>query len=226
MKKNRLNNKEVSKLYPAVGIPLFLLLFPNTVYAGANIDVATVLSNLRQIINPIIVLVLTISFLGGVYMFFRGLGMLKQFGMPLTQMSRPGEFAGPMVYIVVGAFLIYLPTSTDVVTTTIFGEAGGSIFSGDTADVGLVGRASEELVGYLPGSVVEQWADITDTIVYFIQMIGFIAFVRGWFIISKAGNPGVQPGSISKGIIHIVGGILAVNFIPFMRAIGNTIFGT
>ena len=58
-----------------------------------------------------------------------------------------------------------------------------------------------------------------------MQFIGFLAFLRGWFIIAHSGQPGVQPGSISKGIIHIVGGILAINFLPLVNAIHNTIVG-
>ena len=69
-------------------------------------------------------------------------------------------------------------------------------------------------------------ADMIDTIVLYVQFIGFIAFIRGWFIIAHSGQPGTQPGSISKGIVPIIGGILAVNFIPLVHIIHNTIFGT
>ena len=56
-----------------------------------------------------------------------------------------------------------------------------------------------------------------------IQIIGIIAFMRGWLLLAKATNPGQQPGAISKGVTHIIGGILAVNIRTFITVIYQTL---
>jgi hypothetical protein len=38
-----------------------------------------------------------------------------------------------------------------------------------------------------------------------------ISFFRGLILLSKSGEPGVQPGSITRGIIHVVAGVMIYN---------------
>lgn len=211
-----------------------LLLMPSVALAASfsEYDLQEIMQNLRKVLTPAMGLLLTISFIAGIVFMLRGLLMLKSFSMPLTQASKPGEIAGPLVYIFVGTILIYIPSSTDVLSNTLFGSGVASIFPGASsggsyvADLANMGKASDQILGYAPVSIEGQWATMIDTIVLYMEFIGFLAFLRGWFIIAQSGQPGVQPGSISKGIIHIVGGILAINFLPLVNAIHNTVVGT
>ncbi len=197
-----------------------------------ELDVQDVLENLKKILNPAMAMLLTISFIMGIVFMLRGLLLLKAFSQPLTQATRPGEIAGPMVYIFVGAVMIYIPTSTDVLSATLFGSGLPSIFPGAQGSSSFVprleemGNASDQIMGYSSITIESQWATMIDTIVLYMQFIGFLAFMRGWMLIAHAGQPGVQPGSISKGIIHIVGGILAINFLPLVNAVRNTIMSS
>lgn len=201
---------------------IFLWLIPTTAFAVD--DLQNILENLRDVLGPLTTLLLVVSYAAGIGMIFRGLGLLKAFGMPLTQASRPGELAGPLVYIFVGAVLVYLPTTTDVLTHTIFGTNAGSVVDAGRLNLSALGKASDKVLGYAPVAIEGQWANLVDTIILYVQFIGFLAFIRGWFIIAHAGQPGVQPGSISKGITHIIGGIVAVNFLPMFEILHNTIF--
>lgn len=212
-------------------LTLSILIAPSLAFAAlTELDVTDIMQNLRKILNPMMVLLLTASFLSGILFLLRGFLMLKSFAMPLTQASKPGEIAGPLVYIFVGTVLIYIPSSTDVLSNTLFGSNVDSIFSnsGNSYSVNLqnMGKASDQILGYAPVSVEGQWAALIDTIVLYMQFIGFLAFMRGWFIVAESGQPGTQPGSISKGVIHIVGGLLAINFLPLVNAVHNTIVGT
>jgi hypothetical protein len=58
----------------------------------------------------------------------------------------------------------------------------------------------------------------------FVQIIGFIAFVRGWMIMKKVVEGGGNV-SMAQGMTHIIGGVLAVNIAPFLK-IMDTTFGT
>jgi intracellular multiplication protein IcmC len=124
--------------------------------------------------------------------------------------------------MIVGAVLIWLPTTSDVMTETFFGSSS-TLFSGNSFDYSALGSGSQ-LLAYSTGSSLQaQWSAIADTLVLYIQFIGLIAFIRGWIIISKATQTGAQPGSMSKGITHIIGGILAINFVQFIGLLQATL---
>jgi intracellular multiplication protein IcmC len=208
-------------------IAISIMLSPSVACAAfVEHDLQDIMSRLQAVLNPFMNLLLVVSYISGLVFILRGLLMLKTFAMPITQASKPGEIAGPLIFLLVGTALIYIPSSTDVLTSTLFGSSTKSIFGGSAfADLYASGKASDQIMGYAPVSVEGQWAAMIDTIVLFMEFIGFIAFMRGWFIIAHAGQPGGQPGSISKGIIHIIGGILAINFLPLVKILSNTING-
>jgi intracellular multiplication protein IcmC len=208
-----------------IALIFFIAIYPMPAIAAITYDVQDILKNMRGLLHPFLLLILGVSFTGGVWMIFRGLGMFKVFGQAQTQMSRPGELGGPLLYMLVGTILIYLPSTSSIVGQTIFGSDQVDIFEGGTLYLARGGYASTRILSYAAVGVESQWADLTDTIILYIQFIGFLAFVRGWFIISHAGQPGTQPGVISKGIVHLIGGICAVNFIPLVEILHNTIIG-
>lgn len=212
-------------------VALNVLILPSTAFAAlTELDVQDILQNLQKVLNPALGLMLGISFIVGVVFVLRGLILLRSFSLPMNQATRPGELSGPLISILVGSILIYIPTSTEVLSTTFFGNVP-SIFPGTTSSTFVprienLGRASDQIMGYAPQSLESQWATLIDTVVFYMQFIGFLAFLRGWIIIAQAGQHHGQPGSISKGLIHIVGGILAINFLPLVDALSNTLGGT
>jgi hypothetical protein len=194
--------------------------FPSVAFAA---DLSTILTNLRSLIGPLMTLLLIISYTAGIFMVIRAISLFKSFG---SAQARPGEMIGPLVYLIVGTVLIYLPSTTDIVSHTIFKSVTSqSVVVAGNIKLSAVGKASDRLLNYAPVTIESQWADMVNTIVLYVQFIGFLAFVRGWFIISHAGQPGAQPGTIPKGITHIIGGIVAVNFLPMVDALNNTVFG-
>ncbi|PCH57322.1 MAG: hypothetical protein COC15_01345 [Legionellales bacterium] len=211
--------------------PLYKLMTVLTLLLGASpalaatTDLPEILNNLKNVIEPLTALVMMVSFVGGIGLIFKAIGLLKRFGQPLTSMQQQGELAGPLVYFCVGSVLMYLPTASNMVSTTIFGDAGAHIFGGGSIDFETAGSAAD-LLSYSNSSITDKWGEIANTIVLYIQFIGFVAFVRGWFIIAKAGARGEQPGVITKGIVFIVSGIIAINFVPMIEILKNTIWGT
>jgi intracellular multiplication protein IcmC len=59
-----------------------------------------------------------------------------------------------------------------------------------------------------------------------IQVIGLIAFVRGWVLVARSASQGQPPGGTGKGLIHVFGGILAINIVGTINMINNTLYGT
>lgn len=193
--------------------------------AYAAPDLQTILTNVSKIIVPLTALVLLFSYIGGVYMIIHALTMMKKFGN-MSMQAQPGELGGPLIQLVVGAVLIYLPTSTDALTNSLFGTSNSIFGSGGAVNYSNAGNGAE-ILGYLPSdSFAQQWAAMANTLVLYIQFIGLISFVKGWFILSKSAGHGAQQGSVGKGVTHILGGILAINFVAAADIIYNTIFGT
>ena len=194
--------------------------------AYAAPDIQTILNNVSRIIVPLTAMVLIVSFVAGVYMIIHALTMMKKFGN-MSMQAQPGELGGPLVQLVVGAVLIYLPSSTDTLANSLFGTSN-SIFGSDSSSVNYSNAGyGSELLGYVASnSFAEQWASMANTLVLYIQFVGFLSFVKGWFILSKSGGHGTQQGTVAKGITHILGGIVAINFVAASNIIYNTIFGT
>jgi intracellular multiplication protein IcmC len=205
-------------------LALLLLLFHPQAYAVP--DIGTIMSNLKNVITPLTIMLLAISYAAGVYFIFSGLMMMKKMGNFATQQSQPGELSGPMVKILVGAALIYLPSSTDTITHSLFGGAGASLFGNGGVNYNSL-KSGSSLLGYMGGdSFNQQWVSIANTLVMYIQFLGLLSFVKGWFIISGTAGHSSQPGVVGKGLTHIVGGIVAMNFVTAVNVIYSTIFSS
>lgn len=90
----------------------------------------------------------------------------------------------------------------------------------DSLAMTVFNQTSEQELSYSPpsspGSVYIQFA------VYAIATVGIIGIARGLCLIRTASH---QAMSFSRGIVHIFGGIIAVNLVTFLRGIGATIGG-
>ena len=81
-------------------------------------------------------------------------------------------------------------------------------------------QTSEQALSYSPpaspGSVYIQFA------VYGIATVGVIGIIRGLCLLRDTPN---QAMNFSRCIVHLFGGILAVNLVTFLRGIGGTLGG-
>ena len=81
-------------------------------------------------------------------------------------------------------------------------------------------QSSEQALSYSPpsspGSIYIQFA------VYAIASIGVIGIARGLCLIRDTPN---QSMNLSRGLVHLFGGILAVNLVTFLRGLGATVGG-
>ncbi len=202
---------------------LCLCLVSENVYAA---DLQTILTNVSNVIVPLTAMVLMISYAAGIFMVINALTQMKKFGnMQSATQTQPGEIGGPLLKLIVGAVLIYLPNSTDAFTNSLLGTTA-SIFGYGSINYQNVGTGAS-ILGYVGGSTLgQQWQALGNTLVLYIQFIGLLSFIKGWFIMSHAAGHGAQPGSLAKGLTHIIGGIIAINFVGIVSIISNTIYGT
>ena len=68
--------------------------------------------------------------------------------------------------------------------------------------------------------------NISANVFLFVQVIGYVAFIRGWIIIAKSSSQGGgQHGSFGKGLMHVFGGVLGINIVQTLNVINNTLIG-
>lgn len=188
-------------------------------------DLQTILTNISNIIVPLTAMVLLISYAAGAWMIIRALILLKNVGnISTSHQAQPGEMGKPLMLLVVGAVLCYLPTSTDALTNSLF-STGASIFGNGSINYQNLGTGAT-LLNYYPGGDTfgQQWQALANTLVLYIQFVGLLAMIKGWFILSHAAGQGGQQDAVAKGFTHIIGGIIAMNFVQAMNVLYNTIF--
>lgn len=142
-------------------------------------------------------MVTAIGYVIGLYFIFFSLMKFKQFGEQRTMMSAQHHLKEPLTYLIIGALLLYLPTSVQVGMSTFWAEPNP--------------------YGYLEET--DQWAQFINNCFLVVQLFGTIAFVRGLVILSHTGGQGGGQGQFGKGVTHVIGGILCINIYQFVKVI-------
>ncbi|MCP0913189.1 MULTISPECIES: type IV secretion protein IcmC [Legionella] len=177
----------------------------------SNVDI---LNNIANSLKPVQRLLTGAAYLIGLSFAFKALYSLKVYGEARTMMSSNASIKEPVTYLLVAAIFIYFPTAFQVLLNTTFGYANPLSYSA----IGSENKTLNTLFG--PNSLVGKPLTII------IQTIGLIAFIRGWVLISRSASQGQPPGGTGKGMMHVFGGILAMNIVGTLQIINNTLYGT
>ncbi len=185
----------------------FLTLFASGVFytqlAYADVpDVGTMLENFSATVPQFMQLVTAIAYVMGIWFVTMGISALKEFGESRTQMSAHHSLKAPLIYLGVGALLLYLPSSV---------QTGLSTFWQDANPYGYVSEATD------------QWTTMYNDCFMIVQLIGTISFVRGLVIFTKLAGHGGGEGGFGRGLTHVIAGILCINLNDFLAAINGTL---
>ena len=164
------------------------------IHAQESTSAASVFISIDQNLKGISQFITALFYLVGLSLAFGAVLRLKKFGQRTSFMHVEAGLLGPAVQLFVGVALVYSPTLFETLNETLWQTPN-----------------FQNVLSWQLNSPNSQYLDIIKPIVGIIQLVGAIAFLRGWIILSKSSNQGAQPGSISKGVIHIIGGILALN---------------
>ena len=175
---------------------------------------ADILTNLANSLAPVERLITGGAYLIGSAFIFKAIYSLKVYGEARTMMSNSASVKEPIVYLMVGAMLIYFPTAFKIFMQSTFGYQNVLQY----APVNSSNQALDTLFGN--GSVVGR------PLAMLIQVIGLIAFVRGWVLVARSASQGQPPGGTGKGLMHVFGGILAINIVGTINMINNTLYGS
>lgn len=167
-------------------------LLPGTALAVTGL--ASALFNLQDQLGQVWTMLIGITRLIGLGFGFLAVYKLKVYGRMTAFMSQEASLLQPMAYLLVGSMLWFTGPLLDVSVATVWGYDYGSVKSYDL-------------------SSNPTWSSLVEPITILVRVIGLIAFLRGWFLILKGTQKGQQQGVLGKGLIHIIGGILAINLI-------------
>lgn len=159
------------------------------------------LQSLANSMGSVSQLGMVFSYLTGLTMIIGALYKLRTYGDFRVMMMQGVDLKGPFGSIVFGTLLVWLPSALEMTSATLWGVG--------------------EPIGYDPlgGSVYDEGIAVALSIVEFI---GLIAFIRGIIIMGRVGQQSGQPGTLAKGLTHIVGGILAYHIGATIDVIMNT----
>jgi intracellular multiplication protein IcmC len=172
------------------------------------------LSNITSSLLSIERLVTATAYLLGILFAVKAIYSMKVLAETrANQMSQRESLKEPVVYFLVAAMLLYFPTGFEILMNTTFGYsdilAYGTNSGGNTIFGTLFGEDTP--FGYV--------------ISLAIQVVGVIAFVRGWVLIARSASQGQPPGGTGQGLMHVFGGILAMNIVGTIQVLNDTLFG-
>ncbi|TAL58983.1 MAG: type IV secretion protein IcmC [Legionella sp.] len=173
-----------------------------------------ILNNIANSVYPVERLLTGAAYLIGCAFLFKAIYSLKVYGEARTMMSSNASIKEPLIYLLIGAGFIYFPTTFQILMKSSFGYSNVLQY----APVSSGNNALDQLFG--AGSVVGR------PLTMIIQVIGLVAFIRGMVLLARSSSQGQQPGGTGKGLVHIIGGILAVNIVGTLTVINNTLYGT
>lgn len=148
---------------------------------------------------------LGLFYITGIAFIFTGVNKLKKLGHRTAFMNVDSGVTGPLIMLFLGAMLIFFPSFLEVLSQSVFGTA--------EIDELAYAESGDKLIDKIGPMVVV------------IQFIGLIAILRGFLILTKVTGQGAQPGTISKGFIHIIGGVMSVHIVKTIEIMVNT-FGS
>jgi intracellular multiplication protein IcmC len=200
MELSNINIKSISRgfLFAA-----FFLIFPlTTVYAA--IDINAMLSALKDNIDPVIRLATAVAYVLGIWFMISAILELKLIGQSQGMMSQKMGLGGPIMRFAIGAALVYFPSTVDVAVSTLWGSG-------------------ESIVSYT-AAADDPFKLAKEGVFSIIKAVGIVSFIRGFVILSHStGQHGSQPGTVGKGIFHIIGGILAINIVTTIEVLKNSL---
>jgi intracellular multiplication protein IcmC len=168
----------------------------------------SMLANLAPSLVSIQNLLTGAAFIIGVAFLVRGVMALKQLGEQRSHMSPHHSIKEPLIFFLSGTMLLYLKDAINTFNMTLFGNTSILAYN------------------QLNSNFTSQLANAGQNIILFVQVIGLIAFIRGWIIIAKgATQSGHSQGGFGKGLMHIFGGILAINVVATLNVLTVTLYG-
>lgn len=182
---------------------------PSSASSGIGLD-GLMINLIGNIKDPMTFMLSAIAIVIGAFLVLRGLMKASKYGLD----PKSNSVANILANLVIGAVLFAVGTSLGVLLNTMFGDSNIQSYN-ILSWSNLLSTTGVDTTQFQ----VAIYAALT-----FFQLIGFIAFIRG-FLILKNAIEGSGQATMAQGLTHILGGVCAINIYYFLQVMDNT-FGT
>jgi hypothetical protein len=159
-----------------------------------------------DIYEPLISLIFAFGYLAGLVLVFVGISRILK-----TAQDGPRGPTG------MGTIMCFVIAGVLFSLSSIMGAFSNSMFESSTvATFAILETSSGDAA--VDGHVLA----MISTVLVFMTIIGYISFMRGFFIIKDVAE-GSGQASLMAGVTHIFGGALAVNLGPLLNAVQSTL---
>lgn len=170
---------------------MLALAYAPSAYALNDADVFnTLLKNLDGVYVGLVALAYTSGFILIGIAFSR----MKKFGHITAFMHNNSGIVKPALLALIGIVLMYTPSMLSVFYETLWGYS-----------------SVQSTTSWVASKASSDWRLALQSVIGLVQVFGLISFIRGWFLLTKITSEQPQPGMTSKGIVHVVAGVLAIN---------------
>ncbi len=195
---------DVMKAHWNIGIiSLLVFLIPIQAMGTTVSDIASMLANVEATVPQITKLVVALCYTMGVGMILKSVYMLKMYGQGQTMMSQHHSISKPFIVLFCGIGCLYIPTIISISVDSLWAYGSGSVLQYPTDTT--------------------NWDAVVNPLLSIVRLFGLIAFVRGWTLLVKLGAEQAQPGTLGKGIMHMLGGVLAMNIVGTINVVKATL---
>lgn len=184
-------------------IIIVISFYANTAFA-AQPTLSNMLANFATTMPNLMRLVTATAYVIGMYFVVKGVAGLRTIGQQ-TQQGTIG-LKPYLILILIGAALMYLPSTVQTVNNTLFSDANISP------------------IAYIFPDKMDEWPGLINICSMIMRLVGTISFVKGLVTLNR-NHPAQdgQPSSFSRGIAHLIGGALCINIYNFVPVIWNTL---
>lgn len=192
-------NKKIGSLGLVGVLVLLLLASPDAMAEGTGATLGTMFANFTESGKALIKLVQASAFVIGAYLLIGSVFKM------LAVSNGKAEIKTPITMFFCGIALLSVMSSFSVISQTMSMPSG----PGDV------------LISASSGGFKAQTAAAMTGVLTFIQLLGYIAFIRGWLLLNSHGMG--KEGALSRGLTHLFGGVAAINIKITAKIIATTI---
>lgn len=207
VKNNFLFKKIAKRTAPIV---FFLLFFAPVAYAESITpsygDLGKILDAVGKNLTGVVYFLVACSYVVGVWFISSAINELRIYGQARTMMPISVAFTGPLTRLLVGTIMLFFPGFIDVSIYTLWNYSASYAAT-------LRFDSVKTDTGY----------KIMNGIRVLVQTFGYVSVMRGMISISRAGRQQSQPGIVGKGMMHVIGGVLAINIVATVSVIKATL---
>lgn len=179
--------------------------------SGTGLD-AMLVNLMQDIWDPMQLLLLGFCYLAGIILVMMGISRLLKSEQDGPR--GPMGFGTIMTFLIAGA-LLSIDKLLAVVNNSIFTASGGGSSS-------AMNFATLQYTGGMTTAEIGHAHAVIGAILAFVSIIGFISFIRGFFMIRQV-SEGNSQASMMAAMTHIIGGSIAVNLGGFIHAVQTTL---